>query len=153
MLYRLLQSDLATVVLADLAAVHGFKDASELFNKVQWIYAHSWYHEPFSRGAFALFGPGQFNDLYGGLIQPAAGGRLHIAGEAASCHHAWIAGAFDSASRAVNEIQLSLGGDAAAPDDRSYPADVDKDILRWQIFLSEQRFKKAMSAKAGGGKA
>lgn len=38
-------------------------------------------------GAFALFGPGQFNNLYPHVTKPV-GGVLHFAGEAASVHHA-----------------------------------------------------------------
>ena len=37
-------------------------------------------------------------------MQPAAYGRFHFAGEVASAHHAWVAGALDSAVRVVDEI-------------------------------------------------
>jgi hypothetical protein len=41
----------------------------------------------FPPGAFALFGPGQFSNLYPEVTKPV-GGLLHFAGEAASVHHA-----------------------------------------------------------------
>lgn len=65
-------------------------------------HAYDWSKDPYTAGgAFALFSPGQFSKLYPNLVRPAADSRLHIVGEAASAHHAWIAGALDSAARAV----------------------------------------------------
>ena len=77
-------------------------------------------------GAWASFGPGQFSTLFHALTRPAAGGRLHFAGEAASIRHSsvspesyyvpcacslvkycrWIVGTLDSSWRAVAEILL-----------------------------------------------
>jgi hypothetical protein len=54
--------------------------------------------------AFAFFNPGQFSKLYPEIVKPAANGNLHICGEAASTHHAWIVGALESAWRGVFEI-------------------------------------------------
>ena len=42
-------------------------------------------------GAFAQFGPGEFESLYDSLNSPAAKGRLHFAGEALSVRHACVA--------------------------------------------------------------
>jgi len=39
-------------------------------------------------GAFALFGPSQFRDIYPSFGQGAAGGRFFFAGEAISEQHA-----------------------------------------------------------------
>lgn len=61
-------------------------------------------------GAFAFFGPGDFEDLYTSLTSPAASGRLHFAGEALSTRHAWVEGAFDSAWRAVFTLLLEEPG-------------------------------------------
>ncbi|KAG8981688.1 hypothetical protein FRB90_007069, partial [Tulasnella sp. 427] len=63
-----------------------------------------WTHDPLTQGAFAFFGPGDFSTIYKSLTRPAAGGRLHFAGEALSVRHAWVVGALDSAWRAVKEI-------------------------------------------------
>lgn len=64
-------------------------------------HAFSWSHDPFTSGAFALFGPGQFTNLYPYLSRPAADSRFHICGEASSAHHAWIVGSLDSALASV----------------------------------------------------
>ena len=63
--------------------------------------AQAWHSNPHHSGAYATFGPGQFRTLFPSLITPHADGRFHIAGEAASSSHAWVAGALDSAIRAV----------------------------------------------------
>lgn len=55
-------------------------------------------------GAFALFNPGQFKNLYPTLLTPEFGGCLNLAGECCSVHHGWIVGALDSAYNAVNNI-------------------------------------------------
>lgn len=55
-------------------------------------------------GAFALFNPGQFKNLYPALLTPEFKGALNIAGECCSVHHGWIVGALDSAYNSVNNI-------------------------------------------------
>lgn len=55
-------------------------------------------------GAFALFKPGQFKNLYPTLLTPEFNGSLHLAGECCSVHHGWIVGALDSAYNAVLNI-------------------------------------------------
>lgn len=60
-------------------------------------HAYAWSHYEYTSGAFAYFGPGQFSNLWPALQQGAADGRLFFVGEAISPHHAWIAGALDSA--------------------------------------------------------
>ena len=60
-------------------------------------------------GAFALFGPGQFTNLYETLLTPEFDGHLNIAGECCSVHHGWIVGALDSAYNAVNNILAQMG--------------------------------------------
>ncbi|KAH7024824.1 uncharacterized protein B0I36DRAFT_376639 [Microdochium trichocladiopsis] len=67
-------------------------------------HAFSWSHDPFTSGAFALFGPGQFANLYPYLSRPGADSRFHICGEASSAHHAWIVGALDSALASVHRF-------------------------------------------------
>jgi monoamine oxidase len=67
-------------------------------------HAWSWSHDPFTSGAFALFGPGQFSNLYPYLIRPAADSRFHICGEASSGHHGWIGGSLDSALASVHRF-------------------------------------------------
>ena len=55
-------------------------------------------------GAFALFKPGQFKNLYPTLLTPEFNGSLQLAGECCSVHHGWIVGALDSAYNAVLNI-------------------------------------------------
>jgi monoamine oxidase len=72
-------------------------------------HVYDWYHDPYTTGAFALFGPGQFSNLYTYLTRPAADGKLHFVGEASSAHHAWLVGALESAERAVMYALLRFG--------------------------------------------
>ncbi|KIM41682.1 hypothetical protein M413DRAFT_444930 [Hebeloma cylindrosporum] len=71
------------------------------------FHAFNWYANPFTMGAFAQFGPGQFSTLYADILQPAGRyGNFHFAGELASHHHAWVAGALDSATRVASHIVM-----------------------------------------------
>ena len=70
--------------------------------------AFDWYANPHTSGAFALFGPGQFENYYPHLIEPAANGHLYLAGEACSAHHAWIVGSLDSSCRALTQYLSTL---------------------------------------------
>jgi monoamine oxidase len=60
-------------------------------------------------GAFALFNPEQFKNIYPTLITPEFDGCLNFAGEACSVHHGWIVGALDSAYNAVYHILQNAG--------------------------------------------
>jgi monoamine oxidase len=64
--------------------------------------SHAWYNDPYARGAFALFEPGQHTRLQADIIAPE--GRIHFAGEHTSLYHAWIQGALESGIRAAREI-------------------------------------------------
>jgi len=78
--------------------VEGFKRM--LIRDTLDFHEFDWYHNPFAMGAFAQFAPGQFSTLYADILQPAGRyGNFHFAGELASHHHAWVAGALDSATR------------------------------------------------------
>jgi monoamine oxidase len=67
-------------------------------------HAWSWSNDPFHSGAFALFGPGKFSNLYPYITRPAADSRFHICGEASSGHHGWIGGSLDSALASVHKF-------------------------------------------------
>ncbi len=60
-------------------------------------------------GAFALFSPGQFKNIYPRLLTPEFDGCLNFAGECCSVHHGWIVGALDSAYNAVHNILAHSG--------------------------------------------
>ena len=98
------------ICLSNLATLHNvpLSTLKELYVE---HFTVAWYSEPLARGAFALFGPGQFGSrddqglsLFAGIKSPAASGRLHFAGEATSVHHAWVLGAINSAWRAVHNV-------------------------------------------------
>ena len=59
-------------------------------------------------GAFALYKPGQFKNLYPALLTPEFNGHLNLAGECCSVHHGWIVGALDSGYNAVYNILKQL---------------------------------------------
>jgi monoamine oxidase len=99
-------NDLIDLVLKNLAELHGIQQ--EQMGPLLDSYVLDWHSDRFARGAFALFGPGQFGhssekeeSLFASMKAPGANGRLHIAGEATSVHHAWVLGALNSAWRAV----------------------------------------------------
>jgi hypothetical protein len=70
----------------------------------------TWYWDQHAGGgAFALFSPGQFKNIYPTLLTPEFDGCLNFAGECCSVHHGWIVGALDSAYNAVVNI-LRLAG-------------------------------------------
>jgi monoamine oxidase len=88
---------------SDLSTLHGVS-VKKLREDTLDYHAFNWYHNPFTKGAYAHFAPGQFSTFFKDILLPAAYGRFHFAGEVASAHHAWVAGALDSAVRVVDEI-------------------------------------------------
>jgi len=105
------ESQLKELMLRDLARLHARSGITYDFLAAQYITHHAfdWSLNPFTSGAIALFGPGQFSHLYPFLVRPAADGRLHFAGEASSAHHGWVVGALESAQRAVMLSLLRFG--------------------------------------------
>ena len=84
-------------------------DVSRIHPRIREVYevgaSHAWYDDPWARGAFALFAPGQQSLLQDAIVRPE--GRIYFAGEHCSLHHAWIQGALDSgieAAQAINSI-------------------------------------------------
>jgi monoamine oxidase len=107
-------SPLLKIALENLEKVHNIPRV-KMGPVIDW-YPHAWYNDETTRGAFAIFGPGQFGktqahsfSLFASLQAPAAEGRLHFAGEATSIHHGWVLGALNSAWRSVYHI---VAGDA-----------------------------------------
>ncbi|KAI9843853.1 MAG: hypothetical protein M1838_002425 [Thelocarpon superellum] len=97
------RADLIDLTLRNLAAMNNVTDD---FLRSQYVdsFALSWYDNEFTLGAFAFFDPAEFTTLMPTLLQPAADGRMHFAGEALSTGHAWVVGALNSAYRAVAEV-------------------------------------------------
>ncbi|MCJ1442522.1 MAG: hypothetical protein MMC23_003018 [Stictis urceolatum] len=92
--------NLARLHSTDEDSYAGMKDLiSSLY---ETHHAYDWSKDPYTcGGAFALYSPTQFKNLYPNIVRPAADSRLHIVGEAASAHHAWIVGALDSSVRGI----------------------------------------------------
>ena len=66
---------------------------------------HRWSADPWARGAFALYGPGQMTGLLPRLA--AADDGLHFAGEHTSLWTGWMEGALESGERAAREVLAS----------------------------------------------
>ena len=61
-----------------------------------------WDEDPWSRGAYAWFSPGEMTSLLPHIA--SVEGRIHFAGEHASSTPGWMEGALESAERVVTEI-------------------------------------------------
>ncbi len=61
-----------------------------------------WHDDPWAKGAFAYFEPGQMADLLPIAQRPE--GRIHFAGEHTSAWHGWMNGALESGNRAADEV-------------------------------------------------
>lgn len=117
----------------------------------------AWSHDPHSAGAFALFGPGQFEYLYKQFTVPLVGNKLSICGEAISAHHAWISGAFDSAYNAVltwctankyNDAAKKLEQSPFALGENENTAEYNPLLVFWNLaFAKLEQEKKAVGTK------
>ncbi|KAG8721834.1 hypothetical protein FRC12_007073 [Ceratobasidium sp. 428] len=94
---------LKQVMLADLAFVHNYP-LEKLEKQYDGMWPFDWTHNPLSMGAFGLFGPNQFKAVYPNLTRPAAEGQMYFIGETFSTIHGWVAGAIESADRAVFQM-------------------------------------------------
>ncbi|KAJ5556958.1 hypothetical protein N7494_000873 [Penicillium frequentans] len=107
-------AQLKELLIQNLALLHQSPTIKyeEMYDIIKGAYlnhdAFDWYANPHTSGAFALFGPGQFENYYPHLIEPAANGHLYLAGEACSAHHAWIVGSLDSSCRALTQYLSTL---------------------------------------------
>jgi monoamine oxidase len=73
--------------------------------------AFRWALDPWSRGAFAVFHPGQMTSMMPDVSRPER--RIHFAGEHTSGWMGWMEGALQSGERAAGEI---LAGQPAVMD-------------------------------------
>ena len=103
------EAALKELVLRDLALLHAkqpdtMMSADEVYSLIAPLYidhyAHDWYHDPATFGAFAFFRPQQFGSMWPSIIAPSPG--LVMIGEHASNHHAWVVGALESAVHGVH---------------------------------------------------
>jgi monoamine oxidase len=117
------------------------------FLRKQYVthHAFAWSHDPYTGGAFALFGPGQFKYVYPEFQQLLCGGKFAICGEALSPHHAWISGALDSAYLTllrwlkhrgdidgIEALRKSWFGGGKG----EHPAEFDEDLMYWSVEMT-----------------
>lgn len=109
------ETELLELMFRDLALLHQpHITYDQIKAEYEIHHAFSWSHDPYTSGAFALFGPGQFANFFPYLSMPTADSKFHskfmftgiapeniltipVVGEASSAHHAWIVGALNSA--------------------------------------------------------
>lgn len=117
------EAALKELVLRDLALLHAHHHKKDLTPEQVYEmiaplyvdhYAHDWYHNPNTFGAFAFFRPQQFSSMWPSIIAPSP--SLVMIGEHASNHHAWVVGALESAVHGVHGwlTQNTFYGAAAA---------------------------------------
>lgn len=89
-------------VREQMARVHpGLKD------RVERVAVYAWDRDPWARGDYAWFRPGQVRALAPHLA--TAEGRIHFAGDHTSTRPGWMQGALESGMRAAEEVRAALG--------------------------------------------
>lgn len=78
-----------------------FPEIAEMTSKG---FVQRWSDDPWARGAFAAFAPGQMTGWMPAIARPE--GRIHFAGEHTSPWTGWMEGALRSAERVVEEILM-----------------------------------------------
>ncbi|KXJ89486.1 hypothetical protein Micbo1qcDRAFT_235280 [Microdochium bolleyi] len=125
-------------------------------------FAWSWDQDKYTGGAFALFGPGQFQDFYADFQDPHCQGKFLMCGEAISVEHAWISGALKSAYCAVlkwtRKRDLNCGrGDICQTllkksilggGKGQHPLELDESLLYWTVKLQDVDLEKATTKPA-----
>ncbi|KAM5356605.1 hypothetical protein ACJ41O_003251 [Fusarium nematophilum] len=146
-----LDEPLVTLCLQNLAKLWEQEPEAPSFDFLRGQYvthhAWAWSHDPYTGGAFALFGPGQFSNIYPRFQKIYCHGKFSVCGEAVSTHHAWISGALDSGYQSLmtwlkcndkwvraNKLKDSWfgGGKDKSPDD------FDETLLCWCSDLSQK---------------
>jgi monoamine oxidase len=116
-----------------------------LYDQYLSHHAWAWSHDPYTGGAFALFGPGQFENMYPPCVGLFCEKKFAMCGEALSAHHAWISGALDSAYLAVLTWLTAQGliTEAAALKASAFgngggehAAEVEETLIHWSVELS-----------------
>lgn len=93
--------DRARTLITDLERVHpGIRDACTA------TFVKAWDEDPFARGAYAWFRPGQLAELGPHVATPE--GRLHFAGDHTSHRPGFMHGAVASAKRVVGEVVATV---------------------------------------------
>ncbi|HYW13106.1 MAG TPA: NAD(P)/FAD-dependent oxidoreductase, partial [Longimicrobium sp.] len=82
-----------------------------MHGQVERAAVYAWDADPWARGDYAWFRPGQVRSLLPHLAAPE--GRIHFAGDHTSSRPGWMQGALDSGLRAAAEVAAALGGTQA----------------------------------------
>jgi monoamine oxidase len=100
----------APIVDANLAAFErGVPGVTAAYNGLSWL--DSWVDDPWVRGSYAGFLPGQYTDYWGYL--GVAERRVHFAGEHTSTHsQGYLNGGVESGERAAREVLAAIKGRA-----------------------------------------
>jgi monoamine oxidase len=70
--------------------------------QVEHSYIKCWDDDPWAKGAYPCFKPGQITSLMPDMVRPE--GCVHFAGEHTSAWGGWMEGALESGHRAANEV-------------------------------------------------
>ena len=126
------------------------QSAETLQNLYLAHHSFGWSNDPYTAGAFALFGPGQFANLYPRFLTPFCENKLMICGEAVSGHHAWLSGAFDSSYNAIyawcqnNGYTDALEKLKASPfglGEGQHTSELNEDLMGWSYVLDQEEKK------------
>ena len=120
------EKELKALLIDNLVRLH-LKQPSDGVHDYDWLYkiiseayvthfAYDWYNDPGTTGAFAYFGPGQFQAMWPWIAMRNDGNHI-IIGEAASAHHAWVVGALESATRGVYQFLFAHSKNSSAIQD------------------------------------
>jgi len=91
------EQDRQSLVLDQMQRLFG-----SLSSRFEFGTTEIWQDEPYARGAYTYFQPGQMSTLLSGAQQPE--GLIHFAGEHTSAWHGWMNGALESGNRVAAEI-------------------------------------------------
>ena len=85
---------------------HAVPESEAHFTGAAW--ADLWTRDPWTNGAYAAFGPGQYTRFWGGTAQ--SDGNVHFAGEATSTYsQGYLNGGVESGDRAAEEVMRKAG--------------------------------------------
>lgn len=141
---------LVTLTLQNLAKLFSTVPKAPSYAQLEDMYlehhAFSWSHHSNATGAFALFGPGQFKNVYPLFQEGQCNNKFWICGEAISAHHAWISGALDSAYTALSSWLLSIGATEAleklqasefGDGEGRHVQELNETITWWKVMLAQ----------------
>ena len=141
---------LVTLCLQDLVKLWQYQPNPPSFEELHCLYethhAWAWSHDPWASGAFALFGPGQFKNVYPHFQELFCNGQFAMCGEALSAHHAWISGALDSSYLRMCQFLIAQGryGDVEKLKESifgggkgEHAEEMNENLLKWTVTIGK----------------